>query len=367
MDFSDQSSELKPNRLLKIFKVFILIIVIMLVLLAGTAFFAWRYVQKELKPVVAAEQVVRFTIPAGSSSSKITHILADNGLIRSSTMFWYYLKYTKEGNQFKAGTYEMKPGLTKTEIIDRLNNGDIVKEDVLRFTIPEGFNVEQIADKLSSQKIVSKTAFLDMADSERNYSCGWTDKIPEVQGIKHRLEGYLYPDTYEMKKGSTVEAVLERMLCEWDNKLEQLPVDWHEQLEKKALSFHELLTIASLIEREVVVEEERAVVAGVIYNRLKEKMPLQIDATVQYLFNEPKERLYEKDLKVKSPYNTYLHTGLPPGPIASPSLASIKAALYPKETKFLYYVTKKDGTSAHLFAETFAEHKRNIAKSSAKN
>jgi UPF0755 protein len=367
MDFSEQSSELKPNRLLKIFKVIVTVIIILLVLLAGLAYFGWRYVQKELNPVAASSQAVRFTIPAGSNSTQITHILEDNGLIRSSTMFWYYLKFSKEGNQFKAGTYEMKPGLKNTEIIDRLNNGDIVKIEVLRFTIPEGFNVVQIADKLSSQKIVDKAAFLNMADTDRNYSCGWTAEIPEDKAIKHRLEGYLYPDTYEMKKDSSTADILERMLCEWDNKLEQLPADWQTQLEKKALTFHELLTLASLVEREVVVEEERAIVAGVIYNRLKQKMPLQIDATVQYLFDESKERLYEKDLKIESPYNTYLHTGLPPGPIASPSLASIKAVLYPKETKFLFYVTKKDGTSGHLFAETFEQHKRNIAISNAKN
>jgi UPF0755 protein len=367
MDYSEQSSELKPNRLLKIFKVIVTVGVILLVLLIGLAFFGWRYVQQELKPAAASNQAVRFTIPAGSNSTQITHILEDNGLIRNSMMFWYYLKYSKEGNNFKAGTYEMKPGLKNTEIIDRLNNGDIVKEEVIRFTIPEGFNVKQIADKLSSQKIVDKAAFLEIADSDRNYSCGWTADIPTDKTIKHRLEGYLYPDTYEMKKGSTTADILKRMLCEWDNKLAQLPADWQTQLEKRALSFHELLTLASLIEREVVVDEERAIVAGVIYNRLKEKMPLQIDATVQYLFDESKDRLYEKDLKIESPYNTYLHTGLPPGPIASPSLASIKAALYPKETKFLYYVTKKDGSSGHLFAETFDQHKLNIAKSNAKN
>jgi UPF0755 protein len=367
MDYSEKSTEGKPNRLLKLFKIIIIIIVILLVLLAGFAFFAWRYVQQELKPVTATDQVVRFTIPAGSNSTKITHILEDNGLIRSSTMLWYYLKYNKEGNQFKAGTYEMKPGLTNREIIDRLNKGDIVKVEVIRFTIPEGFNVEQIADKLSKQEIVDKAAFLALANTNPKYGCGWTEDIPENKVIKHRLEGYLYPDTYEMKKGSTTADVLKRMLCEWDKKLDQLPADWQKQLEKSGLSFHELLTLASLVEREVVVEEERAIVAGVIYNRLKDKMPLQIDATVQYLFDESKERLYEKDLKIESPYNTYLHTGLPPGPIASPSLASIKAALYPQETKFFYYVTKKDGSSGHLFAETFAEHKRNIAKSSAKN
>ncbi|MEX2461838.1 MAG: endolytic transglycosylase MltG [Paenibacillaceae bacterium] len=367
MDFSEHSAEVKPNRLSQIFKIIIIIIVILLVLLAGLTFFGWRYIKQELKPLTPTDHVVRFTIPAGSNSTQITHILEDNGLIRSSTMFWYYLKFYKEGNQFKAGTYEMKPGLTNIEIIDRLNKGDIVKVEVVRFTIPEGFNVEQIAAKLSSQNIVDKAAFLALADTIPNYGCSWTGEIPDDKAIKHRLEGYLYPDTYEMKKGSSTADIMKRMLCEWDQKLDQLPADWQIQLEKSGLSFHELLTLASLVEREVVVEEERAIVAGVIYNRLKDKMPLQIDATVQYLFDESKERLYEKDLEMESPYNTYLHTGLPPGPIASPSLASIKAALYPQATKFLYYVTKKDGSSGHFFAETFAQHKRNIAKSSAKN
>jgi UPF0755 protein len=367
VDFPKQSSDLKPNRLFKIFKIIVIIIGILVVLLAGSAFFAWRYIQQELKPMPSANEAVRFTIPSGSSSTEITHILQKNGLIRNSTLFWYYLKYSNEGNQFKAGTYEMKPGVTKNEIIDHLNKGDIVKLEMLRFTIPEGLNVEQITEKLSSQKIVEKSAFLKLVDSNRSYNCRWTADIPKDKTIKHRLEGYLYPDTYEMKKGSTAVDVVERMLCEWDRKLAQLPSDWQTQLEHKSLTFHELLTIASLIEREVVVENERAVVAGVIYNRLNKKMPLQIDATVQYLFDQSKDRLFEKDLQIESPYNTYLHTGLPPGPIASPSLASIKAALYPKESKYLYYVTKKDGTSAHLFAETFDQHKRNITKSNAKN
>jgi UPF0755 protein len=367
VDFPEQSSDYKPNRFVKILKIIAIIVGILIVILAGSAFFAWRYVQQELKPMPVADQAVHFNIPSGSSSTEITHILQKNGLIRNSTLFWYYLKYKNEGTLFKAGTYEMKPGITKTELIAQLNKGDTVKQEVLRFTIPEGLNVEQITEKLSSQKIVEKSAFLKLIDSERSYNCGWTGEIPQDKAFKHRLEGYLYPDTYEMKKGSTAVDVVERMLCEWDRKLAQLPADWQTQLQQKKLTFHQLLTIASLIEREVVVDKERAVVAGVIYNRLNKKMPLQIDATVQYLFDESKDRLFEKDLQIESPYNTYLHTGLPPGPIASPSLASIKAALYPESSKYLYYVTKKDGTSEHLFAETFEQHKRNITKSNAKN
>jgi UPF0755 protein len=129
------------------------------------------------------------------------------------------------------------------------------------------------------------------------------------------------------------------------------------------LTLHQLLTIASLIEREAVLDEERPLIASVIYNRLKIGQPLQIDATIQYLFATPKERLFEKDLQIESPFNTYLHTGLPPGPISDSSFASIKAALYPETSDYFYYVTKKDGSHSHLFAKTFAEHQKNIEKS----
>lgn len=157
---------------------------------------------------------------------------------------------------------------------------------------------------------------------------------------------------------------MQRMLEEFQTKINSIP-DLEAKLQEKNLSLHELLTIASLVEKEVVVDEERALVAGVIYNRINQDMKLEIDATVQYLLDRPKERLFYKDLKVKSPYNTYLNKGLPPGPIASPSLRSIEAALNPEASEYLFYVTKKDGSSGHLFAKTYKEHQQNIAKSKA--
>ncbi|MNZ86552.1 putative aminodeoxychorismate lyase [compost metagenome] len=184
--------------------------------------------------------------------------------------------------------------------------------------------------------------------------------VPDNDQLHQRLEGYLFPETYEMKKESTEEDIIKRMLMELDRKLAELPEDWQLVMEEKNLSLHELLTIASLVEREVVVDEERALVAGVIYNRMKDGMMLQIDATVQYSLDKPKERLYEKDLQVDSPYNTYKVEGLPPGPIASPSIASIQAALYPEDSDYLFYVTKKDGSQSHLFAKTYKEHLKNI-------
>ncbi|MDB5054575.1 MAG: aminodeoxychorismate lyase [Bacilli bacterium] len=366
MDLPEQGSERSKSRLRKILKVVLIVLGAIVILLAAASFFAWRYVSQQLQPTPASDQAVRFTIPAGSDSTHIAHILQDKGLIRNPMLFVYYLKYSKQGDQFKAGTYEMKPGIAKAQLIDQLNKGNIVKQEMLRFTIPEGFTVQQIAVKLSSQNAVTIADFLKIADTKQTYPCKYAASIPEDKTIKHRLEGYLYPDTYEMEKNSTSADIIERMLCEWDSKLNQLPDDWQTQLAARSLTFHELLTLASLIEREVVLDEERPIVAGIIYNRIKQKMPLQIDATIQYLFDKPKDRLFEKDLKLASPYNTYLHAGLPPGPIASPSLASIRAALYPTDTKFLYYVTKKDGSHGHLFAETLSEHNNNIAKSNAK-
>jgi UPF0755 protein len=177
------------------------------------------------------------------------------------------------------------------------------------------------------------------------------------------LEGYIFPETYEVPQTSTDEKIVRRMFEELDRKLALLPADWQQQMEKLGLTFHDIMTIASLIEREVVVDEERALVASVIYNRLNQKYPLQIDATVQYALDAPKERLLYVDLEVDSPYNTYKHAGLPPGPIASPGLKSIEAALYPDTSTYMFYVTKKDGTAEHYFAETYEAHQSNIAKS----
>lgn len=332
-------------------------------LLGGAALAGTLYVKHLLSPP-AARQAVAVAIPPGTDSAGIASILEKQGLIRNHTAFVYYVKYIGEGSHFQAGDYEMTPGMTIRQIVDKLNAGDTVKRETIRFTIPEGYTLKQIADKLGGAGIVNADSFLKLADSAKlPFVSPWLADIPVDGGLSHKLEGYLFPETYEMAKGSSELDILQRMVAEWDRKTAALPSDWKDQMTKLGLDFHRLLTVASLIEREVVVDEERPVVAGVIYNRLSRKMPLQIDATVQYALGATKERLLEKDLQVKSPYNTYLNAGLPPGPIASVGLASIRAALYPAQTKYLYYVTKKDGTQTHLFAETLDQHNRNIEAS----
>ncbi|MCS7462643.1 endolytic transglycosylase MltG [Paenibacillus doosanensis] len=322
-----------------------------------------QYVRHMLTPAPAKEGAVRVDIPPGTGSVQIAAKLENAGLIRSASLFTYYLKYKGEGAKFQAGEYEMVPGMTIDAIIDTLNKGLTIKEQGIKLTVPEGYTIKQIADKIGQQFGTDPEVLLKTAQEYKGFSAKVYAAIPDNPQLSNRLEGYLFPETYEWKKEIEPQDMLDQMMLELDKKLSGLPADWERKLAERGQSFHQMMTVASLIEREVVLDEERPLVGSVIYNRLQKGMPLQIDATVQYLFDKPKERLYEKDLQVESPYNTYLHAGLPPGPIASPSLSSIKAAIEPADTKYLFYVTKKDGGKGHLFAETYEQHQQNIAAS----
>lgn len=330
---------------------------LVLIAVGSVLFYVWN----GLRPAPSSATPVRITIEKGMRANRIADELEQSGLIRNAFLFSAWLKYKNEGSNFQAGDYEMTPGITRDEIVAKLNGGDTVAATAVKFTIPEGFTVTQIADRLAKDAGIDKDKFLkDMSDPKILSASAWTKQIPANASMKYSLEGYLFPETYEVKKGSTEEDIINLMVAELDRKLGQLPDDWQSTMEERGLTLHQVLTIASLVEREVVVDDERGKVASVIENRLKKKMPLQIDATIQYALGKQKEKLSTDDLKVDSPYNTYLHTGLPPGPIASPSLKSIEAALYPDDTDYLYYVTKKDGSNRHLFATTYKQHQKNI-------
>lgn len=322
------------------------------------------YVWNGLRPPAASEQPVRVTISKGMGAKKVGETLEASGLIRNTFLFSMWLKYKNEGSRFQAGDYDFKPGMTNGEIVAKLNNGETVAAATIRFTIPEGFTVVQMADRLAKEGIVDKDKFMNAVRNPAQLANSpWARQIPADAKLRYPIEGYLFPETYEMKKGSTETDIIDRMLAELDRKLGMLPEDWQSVLEERGWTIHQLLTAASLVEREVVVDEERPIVAGIILNRLNKDMALQIDATIQYLLDKQKEKLTNNDLKVDSPYNTYTHKGLPPGPISSPSLKSIEAVLYPADTDYLYYVTKKDGSNTHLFAQTYKQHQKNIRDS----
>lgn len=337
----------------------VLLVILLLVAVGGGG--VW-YVWNGMQPVKPAGPAVTFTIEKGMGSAEIADLLEQNGIIRNSLFFKGYLKWTKEGSSFKAGTYTASPGDSYDELIARLNAGDVVKEETVVFTIPEGFTAKQIAEKLAEAWNQDASVFLEIMDSGAGLKEIDALDIPQDKEIRHRLEGYLFPETYELVKDSTPEEVIDALLNQFHKKLDTIP-NWQQKLKERGLSLHELLTVASLVEREVVVDSERPLVAGVIYNRLEIEQKLEIDATVQYLLDKQKERLLYKDLEVESPYNTYRNKGLPPGPISNPGLASIQAALEPEASEYYFYVTKKDGSQGHLFAKTYEEHLANIEKS----
>ena len=322
----------KPRVWLVSFWVCFSLLFLMLVVGVSGLYYVWN----QLSPTKAGPPV-EVTITKGMSANSVSKLLEENGIIKNSFIFGYYLVLKEEGANFQAGRYELKPGMDKLEVIAKLNAGDVMKQETVKFTIPEGYSILQIADKLAAEGIADRDKFLALTNEQRTWSGAETVLfIPkELPTAKYRLEGYLFPDTYEVVKGVSEEEIILRLLKEQDRKLATLPEDWVDQLDKLNISMHQMLTVASIIEREVMVDEERAKVAGVIYNRLAEPMRLQVDATIQYALGEQKELLSYEDTELDDPYNTYAIDGLPPGPIANPSLESIKAALYPEEHNYL--------------------------------
>jgi UPF0755 protein len=216
-----------------------------------------------------------------------------------------------------------------------------------RVTIPEGYTIRQIADALAGARLVQRDRFIELAARR-----GRTFMRPTLADLPiDSLEGYLFPDTYHLPRSLDEEAVIEAMLDRFD---QAVGPSIQAAARARGLTLHQLLTVASMVEREAQVGSERGVIAGVIYNRLVRGMRLEIDATVLYALGRHKESVTLTDLAVDSPYNTYRHEGLPPGPIANPGFASIAAAASPIPTPYLFYVLKPDGS--HHFSRTLAEH-----------
>ncbi|NLZ92542.1 MAG: endolytic transglycosylase MltG [Firmicutes bacterium] len=308
-----------------------------------------------LKPVpaMATQEPVIVSIPSGSSTTGIAKILAENGLVRHATVFRYYAKFRGKDQGLQAGNYLFNYGMTMDDILQKLLDGEVYRPTIT-VTIPEGYTVEQIAQRLETTGLVDADEFMELVKSMK-------PALGEVSPQqRYALEGYLFPDTYEFALDVTGEQIIERM----QNRLsEVLTEDLRQRAEELNLSIHEVITLASLVEREVQVPAEREIVAGVMHNRLKKNMPLQLCASVIYALGVHKTEISTQDTLVDSPYNTYQNLGLPPGPIASPGKSAIIAVLYPADVDYLYYVVKGDGSGEHYFGRTLAEHEANINRS----
>lgn len=292
-------------------------------------------------------------VPKGAGASKITSILKKEGIIRSKLAFRIILGI--RGGTLKAGEYEFSPSMFPWTVVSVLKSGKISSHSV---TIPEGFTVRQIAGLLAEKGLACEKRILKLC-SDREF-------IKNTGIDAAGLEGYLFPSTYFVTRGMTEEDILHMMTKEFKDSWEKSGLESVLTAKKKKLN--EIVKLASLIEREAETDFDRPLISAVFVNRLKRNMKLESCATVVYAYGEKevqKNRLLGKDLLIESPYNTYLHYGMPPGPICNPGMASIKAAVYPAENKMLFFVLNNDGSRSHIFSETKAQHDQAILASKA--
>ncbi|NLG84462.1 MAG: endolytic transglycosylase MltG [Firmicutes bacterium] len=285
----------------------------------------------------------RVEIAYGTNTARIARLLRRRGLLRSELAFRLWARLTGSERAVKAGVYVLAPDMSVPRILALLRRG---MEETMRVTVPEGATLHQIAAILAAHGIAETDVFLTQARDPALMA----EVAPEARGS---LEGFLFPDTYYFSPAAGAEGAIRMMATRFQ---EIFTPSMRARAQALGHSVREIVILASLVEGEAKRAEERPLIAAVFYTRLRRGMPLQSCATVQYALGKHKERLLYRDLQVASPYNTYLHPGLPPGPIGAPGLASLQAALYPAEVDYLYFVARPDGS--HVFSSTYAEHLR---------
>lgn len=298
-------------------------------ILAAMAVFVSALIIFQLNHKTEYNQIVE--IKKGQSISKSLKELP----VSEEFLFKLYLKFKNQGKNIKAGYYELKGEYSIITLVELLESG---KEKLYRFTIPEGYSLEQIADKLAAEGKISKEKFYEELNNVKDFP------YPVPNG---NFEGYFYPETYNFSEYFKEREIIKTILGEF---LKKFPPEKYPDKEE----FYKKLIMASIIEKEAVKSDEKPVIASAFYNRMRKGMTLSSDATVNYVFGYAKRRIYYKDLAVESPYNTYKYKGLPPAPIANPDIKSVEAAYNPADTDYLFFVAKGDGY--HYFSRTYAEH-----------
>ena len=314
-----------------------LLLVALVVLVIGTALFLTRPAQKG-----GQEQVL--VVKEGWSLRDVAGELQKKDIITNKALFMFWARVKGYDRSLRAGEYRLSSGMSPIRIMEKLARGEILTHAV---TIPEGFTKEQIGELLEKKGILEKQEFLVLAGNR---------ELLQAYGLSGpSFEGYLYPDTYHFARGSSAKMVISTMVHRFQTVFEPLKA----RMEAVGMSQAEVVILASIVEKETGLAKERPLIASVFLNRLRRKMRLASDPTVIYGIKDFDGNLTRKDLEEKTPYNTYVNYGLPPGPIANPGLDSIRAVLFPAETDYLYFVSKNDGS--HRFSRTLAEHNRAVA------
>lgn len=310
------------------------------ILLAGILIFV-TILTVSFKPLQSGkvrEQI--FTVDKGASIREVANHLQASGLIRNSFVYEWYVRLSPGSRMAKSGRYKLSATLPLQEIVAKLSSG--ISQEIM-ITVKEGLTNKEVAQLFADKEMCDVDKFLAVLDDR--------DFMRSILGDLYTgkfSEGFLFPDTYSFELNSSERQLVTTMLKQyktvWQNNFSEISMKEHDRM----------LIMASLVEKEAQKPEDRPVIAGVFYNRIRKGMALQSCATVQYALGERKTRLLYKDLQINSPYNTYKQRGLPPGPIANPGLASLKAAAFPSKVTYLYFVARSDGS--HVFSNTFSQH-----------
>ncbi len=358
----------------------ILLILIIVVLLACLFVYQGIYSPKE----PGSAETKNFLVKQGEGAKEISINLKEQGIIKYSSLFRIYALFQGKAEKLQAGEYKLSPGMNIPEIVDKLASGESVKKTI---TIIEGWNLKDIGWYFESKGMFMAEELFELVGFPLIDYSEATD-LPEPKDFSEEfdfledkpkslgLEGYLFPDTYEIFPEEGIENIIKRML---DNFGRKLTLELREEIISQGKSIFEIVTMASLIEKEVITIEDKKIVSGILWKRLKNKMPLQVDATIVYIRQKgeykvlPSEarhgsyitgrkttKITKEELKIDSPYNTYKYKGLPLGPISNPGFKSIEAAIYSQQSEYWFYLSTPEGET--IFSKTLKEHNEAIAK-----
>lgn len=323
-------------------------IVLLSVLVALLFFSTWFFIEFSLPQNRSGKGVV-FEVEKGKGASSIAQSLKDKGVIKKKWPFLLAYKIFFPGKSLKAGEYSLEPSFSTKDILKALTEGQIILHSI---TIPEGLTRLEIGNLLQSQKLCAAEDFVEASNNPQ--------LISSLDKKASDLEGYLFPETYHFPRGTSGNEIVSTMVSQFK---EIFNKEWTEKAHKMGLTVREVVTLASLIEKETSLSEERNLVSAVFHNRLKRRMKLDCDPTIIFVLKQEGKfqgRLHTKDMNYDSPYNTYLYPGLPPGPIANPGKESLQAALYPAKENYLYFVSKNDGS--HTFSSNFQDHQKAVSQ-----
>lgn len=326
-----------------------IVAVLLVILLAGVAGIgAYTIYSYSVSPAGDGSSETIFVVKPGQGFSSVCSSLVTEKLVKSPEKFKILGAVTGNDKKIKAGEYLLSASMTPSGILKVLTSGRVRLYSV---TIPEGYNIYQVAETLSAEGLISKEAFLKAVFSrELMGKAGLSDSCES-------FEGYLFPDTYKFPKGITPWGIIKVMVARFRSVYVK---SWVERAEALGFTVHEIVTLASIIEKETGDARERPIISSVFHNRLRKRMRLETDPTVIYGIKDFDGNITKKHLRERTPYNTYRIKGLPPGPIANPGMKSLEAALYPADTDYLFFVSKKDST--HQFSTNIRDHINSVRK-----